>query len=299
MKVKPINYKPLQSGDPCKLEPGQALDCALTIDVEDWYQSCVDLNAKISERVVKNVDTILSLLNKNCVKATFFVQGKVLESFPKIGQVLISEGHEVQSHGYSHQSLLKMNQKELEREIEFSKKTVEDACGVKVTSFRAPDFSINETNFWVLDKIAEAGFTLDSSIFPIRMRRYGIAGWETRPHKIEFTGGNSIIEVPVAIWAKNKIKIPVGGGGYFRLMPLNWIQRMINSITTNGQPVIIYCHPYEFNKKELMEYKGRSPEIFRVTQGWGRSRFSWKIQEILSRFSFGRLDHLLKSRNIL
>ena len=268
-------------------------NCVLTIDVEDWYQSCIDLEASISERVVRNIDTVLSVLDKHSVKATFFVQGKVVEAYPKIGQLLVSEGHEVQSHGYSHKSLLKMDRKAFDKEIEFSKKTVEDACGVNVTSFRAPDFTINKSNFWALEKLVDAGFSVDSSIFPMRMRRYGISGWEKRPHKIEFSGGQRILEVPVAVWSKYNINVPVGGGGYFRLLPFNFIKRMISSIISRGHPAIIYCHPYEFNDSELNEFKGKCPELFRFSQSIGRSSFSEKIQGMLRCFSFSRLDEVL------
>ena len=56
--------------------------CALTVDVEDWYQSCFDREAPISERVVRNVHRMLGILDDADVKATFFVQGLVAEAYP-------------------------------------------------------------------------------------------------------------------------------------------------------------------------------------------------------------------------
>ena len=54
-----------------------------------------------------------------------------------------------------------------------------------VTAFRAPDFTIGEENLAALEVLAEVGFRVDSSIFPVKMRRYGIADWELGPHELE------------------------------------------------------------------------------------------------------------------
>jgi len=120
--------------------------CAFTIDVEDWFQSSMDFDAPISERVVRNVERVCEMLDDVGVKGTFFVQGKVAEAFPRMLQDLVRQGHEIQSHGYSHRPLYGMDRKALRTELELAVKTVEDACGVRVTAFRAPDFSILPSN---------------------------------------------------------------------------------------------------------------------------------------------------------
>ncbi len=168
---------------------------AFSIDVEDWYQSCIDFDAPISGRVVDNVEKVLSVLDNHSVKGTFFVQGMVAEKFPGMMQNLVAEGHEIQSHAYSHRPLHKMDRAELKNELEKARKSVEDACGVEVTAFRAPDFTIFYDNLWHLEILAEVGFKIDSSIFPKRTRRYGIDNWNLAPHKIAFSGGAEILEL--------------------------------------------------------------------------------------------------------
>ena len=272
--------------------------CAFTVDVEDWYQSSVDFDAPITERVVRNTERILAILDRCNVKGTFFVQGRVAETFPHLLQQLVAEGHEIQSHGYSHRPVNKMDRKELQIELELARKTVEDACGVQVTAFRAPDFTIDHENIWALEILVETGFKVDSSIFPMRTHRYGISGYPTVPHWVQLPSGTSIMEVPVAIWASGKIRIPVAGGGYFRLIPGIVLERFFASMMTR-QPVIMYCHPYEFNAHDLDDYhRMKVSKAFLFTQGLGRTFHGTKIYNLFQRLPFGRFDQVLETWRI-
>ncbi|HET8651928.1 MAG TPA: polysaccharide deacetylase family protein [Gaiellaceae bacterium] len=263
------------------------------MDVEDWYQSCVDFDAPISARVVTNTERVLALLDDVRVKATFFVQGRVAETFPTLVHTLIAEGHEVQAHGYSHRPLYEMDRFGLRQELERARQTVEDAAGLPVTAFRAQDFSILGENLWALETLCEVGFEIDSSIFPVQTRRYGIRGWELAPHEIALPGGRRILEVPVAVWRHGKWRVPVAGGGYFRVLPRQVIVRAVRSVVEDGRPPVIYCHPYEFNPDELGTYRGSVPRRLRLAQGLGRTTFGVRVRALLESLRFGRFDEVL------
>jgi polysaccharide deacetylase family protein (PEP-CTERM system associated) len=273
---------------------GAAL-CAFTVDVEDWYQSCIDYDAPITERVVGNTERMLTILDRRNVKATFFVQGRVAETFPQLVRQLVSEGHEIQSHGYSHRPLHRMNRRELKLELELARKTIRDACGVEVTAFRAPDFTIGRDNIWALEVLIETGFKVDSSIFPMKTGRYGISGYPTVPHWVQVPSGARIMEVPVAIWSSGNIRMPVAGGGYFRLIPGVILERCFASMMAR-QPVIIYCHPYEFNARELKGYNGMNvSKAFLFSQGLGRRVYVEKVDKLLQKLPFGRFDRVMET----
>ena len=274
------------------------LQCAFTVDVEDWYQSSVDFDAPISERVLRNMERVLRLLDDHHVKATFFIQGMVAEAYPSLLRDLLAEGHEIQSHGYSHRPLYGMDRAALREELQRARESVEDACGARVTAFRAPDFSILEDNLWALETLAETGFEVDSSIFPVRMPRYGIPGTPLHPHRRLLSNGATMIEAPVAVWQWGALTLPVAGGGYFRLLPLPVLRRAFKSLMKRGQPVIIYCHPYEFNPGELEEFRGRVPDRFLTSQGLGRASFIQRMHSLLEEFSFGRMDSGLSRERI-
>ncbi len=260
---------------------------AFTVDVEDWYQSCLDYDAPISDRVVRNTARVLEVLEASHVKATFFVQGRVAETFPGLVHDLVAGGHEVQAHGYSHRPLYRMGRRALRDELEWAKKTVEDAAGTPVSAFRAQDFSVLADNLWALETMLEVGFEVDSSIFPMRSRHYGIGGWPLAPHHVVFEGVR-LLEVPVAIGTLGRFRLPVAGGGYFRLLPERAIAAGLRSIAAAGRPAVVYCHPYEFNPDELADYPD-VPRSFRISQHLGRRRFAARVRRLLEGSDFGRL----------
>jgi polysaccharide deacetylase family protein (PEP-CTERM system associated) len=270
---------------------------AFTIDVEDWYQSCVDHDAPITERVLRNVEKVVAVLDEFAVKGTFFVQGRVAEAFPRLLEDLVGDGHEIQSHGYSHRPLYAMNDAELNDEIARSRASVEDACGTRVTAFRAADFSILGENLWALEILAEQGFAVDSSIFPMRSRNYGIPGWDPGPQIVEFGDSPAILEVPVAVWAVGRWRLPVAGGGYFRIVPRRLLDHAVREVA-RARPAIVYCHPYEFSEGELEDYRGSVPRMLRVAQGIGRGRFVDRVRSLFTVSPFGRFDEVLRSWGI-
>ena len=271
-------------------DPGAPMH-AFTVDVEDWYQSCIDYDAPITERVLRNTATILEVLGRCSARGTFFVQGRVAETFPGMVAELVTAGHEVQSHGYSHRPLDRMAPAALRDELARAKAAVEDAAGTEVTAFRAQDFSVLSGNLWALEALAEAGFTTDSSIFPMRAARYGIRGWPLRPHRL-LMGDLSLLEVPVAVYGLGPLRIPVAGGGYFRLLPEPVLERAIRAIGSGGRPAVIYCHPYEFAPGELADHPGL-PWRLRATQEMGRRAFEGRMTALVRRLRFGRLDDVL------
>jgi polysaccharide deacetylase family protein (PEP-CTERM system associated) len=267
--------------------------CCLTVDVEDWYQSCVDPDVPISDRVVRNTHRVLALLDEAGVQATFFVQGLVAEAFPELVAEIAAQGHEIASHGHTHRSLLELNREELRDELRRAQAAIEDACGVRPAAFRAPDFSITEANLWALEVLAECGVEVDSSIFPMRMRRYGIDGWDPAPQHVPLPDGGTIVEAPVAVWPLGPARLPVGGGGYWRLLPGAVLERAIAAVRAAGRPAILYCHPYEFNPDETREYRGMVPARRRLSQGVGRGAAVARLTRALATLPFARLDAAL------
>ena len=132
----------------------------------------------------------------------------------------------------------------------------------------------------------------------MRTHRYGISGYPTTPHRVQLPRGVCILEVPVAIWSSGKIRLPVAGGGYLRLIPGFILEKFFESMMTK-QPVIIYCHPYEYNAHDMDEYYQMNvSKTFLFTQSLGRKYYGKKMDRLFQGLPFGRFDQVLETWRI-
>jgi polysaccharide deacetylase family protein (PEP-CTERM system associated) len=264
----------------------------ISVDIEDWPQSSWDRELPISERAAVNARRVLDLLREAGVRATMFVLGKFAEKFPRVVRDIHREGHEIACHGYGHIEVFKQSRQTFAEDVRRSKDLLEQIIGERVTGYRAPDFSIVLSTLWALETLADSGFEYDSSVFPIRRKRYGIPDWPVSPVQVYFSEKKSIIEVPIATFRCLNRNWPVGGGGYHRLLPGFVSRRFAKSVMATG-PFIFYCHPYEFDVRELKEIPIKIPFHIRLHQGLGRRFFGSRFKAFLRLFGGRPMGDLL------
>jgi len=226
----------------------------MTVDVEDFYQvGAFENDIKIDDwdnhefRVGNNTRRILEIFEKNDVKATFFVLGWVAERDPELVKLIVEKGHELACHGYNHQKIFNQTPEEFFEDIKRSKLLLEEISGVKVNGYRAPSFSIDKRNEWAFDLIKEAGFLYSSSTYSVKHDHYGTPDWPSEPYQLK----NGLWEYPQSTVDIMGRKIPVGGGGYFRLFPLFLSDFLMNKFESqNRYPYIFYFHPWEIDPEQ-------------------------------------------------
>ena len=235
----------------------EIIKSALTVDVEDGISLAMrdvfSVDRKQTDRVVSLTQQVLSLLEKHSVKGTFFVLGQVTEAFPGLVKEIASGGHELGVHGYNHLQFFRMTKEQAFQELSRAKKRIEDLTGSRVYGHRAPAFSITPETEWGLDVIAEAGFVYDSSIMPIKGRRYGWPGFPKQIHTMKTPSGADLVEVPMTTYPVLGREIPVCGGGYLRLFPYSFTKKAFEKISSQ-RPVIVYMHPYELDTERYPDY---------------------------------------------
>lgn len=227
---------------------------ALTIDVEDYFQvaalaEAVDREdwSSMEYRVEKNTDQLLELLDRKDLRATFFTLGWVAERSPELVRRIQKAGHEVASHGYSHQLVYSQTPEVFREETRKSKSILEDITGQPITGYRAASYSITAQSRWALDILCEEGFEWDSSIFPVHHDRYGMPGTPHEPYRLKAPNGGELLEFPLSTCPIGSYRLPIAGGGYFRLYPY-WLSRWgLGKINRAGQPFIFYLHPWEID----------------------------------------------------
>ena len=226
----------------------------MTVDVEDYFHVSAFEQAisrqqwtSLPLRVEQNTQRLLTLFAQHQVKSTFFVLGWVAERLPTLIQDIVNQGHELASHGYDHRRVTEMNKATFIEDVKKSKQILEDISGAKVIGYRAPSFSINDSNKWAYQVLADLGFLYSSSTYPIAHDLYGVPHWP----RFKYQKEEGIVEIPIPTLKKAQHNLGIGGGGYFRLYPY-WLskKRIDRFHQQENQPYSFYFHPWEIDPQQ-------------------------------------------------
>lgn len=242
-------------------------DGTFTVDVEDYFQVSSFASVISTDdwdhyecRVEANTRRVLEIAAEESTTGTFFILGWIAERYPDLVKEIKNAGHEIGCHSHWHQLVYELGPDRFRFDLRESKDILQQITGDPVTLYRSPSFSITEKSLWALDILVEEGFTIDSSIYPVRHDRYGIPESPTSPYQIK-TAAGPIVQVPGLVCKVGMANIPVGGGGYLRLLPWAVTERLLRRVRKGNRPLNIYIHPWEFD-----------PEQPRIQASW-KSRF--------------------------
>jgi polysaccharide deacetylase family protein (PEP-CTERM system associated) len=259
----------------------------LTFDIEEWFH-ILDNDSTKSEkewlnfeyRLDANMDRIFALLDKHNQKATFFVLGWVAREFPQIIRKIHESGYEIATHSDRHQLAYTQSFDEFKNDLERSIKSIEDVTGSKVSSYRAPGFSLKAENSWVFDILVESGIKIDCSIFPAKRAHGGFERFGHAEPAIVARNDREIKEFPINLYNFLGQNLVFSGGGYFRLLPYPAIRRMMRK----SRYVMTYFHPRDFDPGQPM-IEGLS--ILRRFKSYNglKGAFS-KLEKLISDYEF-------------
>ncbi len=269
----------------CKINKKPKVMNILTFDIEDWY-NCDNISqdfewGKFECRIYDGVRRILDELDKRGLKATFFCLGWIAENHPSIIREISDRGHMIGCHSYQHQLASRMTPQEFIDDVTKAKELLEQIIGKEVICFRAPSFSITESNKWAIDCLVEMGFKYDCSIFPADHDYGGMPSYsKAEPAIIRTAKGNTIKEFPMNIHKVFNRNIVFSGGGFFRLFPY-W---MIKSLAKKADYMMTYFHPRDFDTGQPVIKT--LPYMRRFKSYVGISRAFSKLQKFLDDFDF-------------
>ena len=258
----------------------------MSVDLEDYYCD-LPFNewGNYEERIKKITRKILTSFEKYNVKATFFTLGYIAEKHPSLIEKIVSNGHEIASHGYSHTDIRKMSKSEFESDLKKSLSILQKISGDNILGFRAPFFSINRKNSWVFD-ILKKYFVYDSSIFPVKTPLYGLP---SAPRNIYHPSENDItkedqqekfIEIPPLTLRLANYNLPIAGGFYFRFFPNFLIKAGIKKFNKNNYPAMFYIHPKDLDDK-MPKIDSYSWHYY-----YGKNNIKEKFSDLLQSFNF-------------
>ena len=227
----------------------------LSFDIEEWFH-LLDFDATRTEsewgkyevRIYENVERIFRILEDSDTKATFFIIGWVAKTYPDLIR-RIAEKYQIGCHTMNHQLVWQQSASDFRADVETGVKMLEDITGKKVECFRAPGFSIRESEGYAFETLLELGIKYDCSVFPAAHAHGGMPSYpKAAPGIIEYKGVH-MKEVPVGFKTIGGKHIIFSGGGYFRLCPYYLLKRWSHQ---SADYLMAYIHPRDLDAGQPM-----------------------------------------------
>jgi len=268
----------------------------LTFDIEDWYNCdfiTPDFNwDKYEVRIYEGVGRILNELKKRELKATFFCLGWIAEKHPSVIRMIHNQGHHIGCHSYQHELSFRFDRAGFKNDTKKAKKIIEEVIGVPITAFRAPGFSITESNTWAFEVLTELGFEYDCSIFPAAHDYGGFASYgRVEPAILALPNGARLKEFPISVQSVIGKKFVYSGGGFFRFFPYC----LIKYWASNSSYVMTYFHPRDFDP--VQPVIDSLPAMRKFKSYVGLSKAFPKFRRLLNDFEFVSVEEADKLIN--
>lgn len=259
----------------------------LTFDVEEWFHLLDFEDTKGQEqwnnfevRIYENVDRILSILDDTNTKATFFIIGWIAQKYPDVVKK-IAEKYQIGCHTMNHQLVWQQTPEQFENDVDSCLKLLEDITGRKVECFRAPGFSIRESEAWAFDVISKLGITIDCSVFPAKHAHGGMPAFPYKHPAIISHNGICIKEFPISFKNIGGRNIIFSGGGYFRLFPYHFIRKWTEE---SKDYLLSYIHPRDLDANQPV--LKNLPLVRRFKSYVGLRNSEQKLRKWLAEFAF-------------
>lgn len=272
----------------------------LTILVEDYFHVGAFENLiqqrnwqNFEPRYEQNTLKTLDLLDRYDTKATFFVLGWIAEANPDLVREIAARGHEVASRGFYHRSPRNLTPNEFREDLRRTNRVIERATGQKVIGYRAAEKLAFDQSGWVLDTLADEGFTYDASFLPTSKTEKA----KRVAHEIQI-GDNKIWEFPYSTTDLGVGLLPISGGNYFRQLPYTLMRKAVkNWHDRNVDPFTFYFHVWELDPEQPRI--SAASRFNRIRHYRKLDKMEWILHENLALYNCtGVADHLGLSREL-
>ena len=116
--------------------------------------------------------TLLDILDRQGVTATFFFTGGWIEKYPEDVKTILAKGHEVGNHSENHKQMSKLSKEQCKEEIQIAHDKVKELTGLDMTVFRPPFGDYNDT---VIQAANELGYhVIQWDVDSLDWKDYGV-----------------------------------------------------------------------------------------------------------------------------
>jgi len=203
---------------------------------------------------------ILDLLSSRGIKATWFIPGFTIETWPRECHDVVARGHEVAHHSWAHIPPATQTVEEVEADLVRANEAIAKLAGRKARGYRSPSWDLSEQT---VDLLLRHGFQYDSSLMgsdylPYRARRGDIA---TLGEPFRFGEETALIEMPIS-WSLDDFPhfefvrtaaTILPGLQPARLVMQNWVDEFLYMKKSVEWGILTYTmHPYVIGRGHRM-----------------------------------------------
>jgi polysaccharide deacetylase family protein (PEP-CTERM system associated) len=248
------------------------------MDVENWYHLDYFLG-KTNDRshnMLDGIEVYQEVMEENNLLSSFFVLGETAEELKTTLRQLSEKGHDIGSHGWSHNRPLNMSAPQFKDEITSCKKDLENILGEPVIGYRAPCFSLDRER---LDIVKQVGFKYDSSRILFEGHPlYGtldVQGFAQKGQNI--FSQDDFYEFQVSTLPIMGKQFPVSGGGYLRIFPWVVMKCLMKRYLSNSTLYVLYTHPFELSRKPNPPFPENTNLLTKFRFSFGRATVLKKL----------------------
>lgn len=278
----------------------------LSFDLEDYHQLIHrSLGTEGWDRpgaaFERQMEAIFGLLDELGASATFFLLGVTMRHYPDIVREIGARGDEIACHGYDHELVHRQGREAFRRDVSRCVELIQGLTGRPPIGYRAPAFSIGRDTVWALECLAELGFVYDSSHYDTRKNPGRLRPVPDAPYLLQLPSGQTLWELPVAVWRVGRLTLPIGGGSYWRIAPAPLLRRALGSVHRRNPHPALYFHPYECDPQRLRLSMPRSASASQraraaklaLLSNPGRRRLPVRIRRIAAHYSLASYEQAL------
>src|SRR5262245_40881006 len=203
---------------------------------------------------------ILDFLKSRAIKATWFIPGFTIESWPRECEAVVAGGHEIAHHSWAHIPPAAQTREQEEADLVRANEAIVRLTGRKARGYRSPSWDLSEHT---VDLLLAHGFHYDSSLMgsdylPYKARRGDVAKLGEPFH---FGDETTLIEMPIS-WSlddyphfefvRTQTTI-LAAMQPARAVMQNWLDEFLYMKKTVEWGVLIYTmHPYVIGRGHRM-----------------------------------------------
>lgn len=278
----------------------------LTIDLESWIFSKRINKKKLNTDELRRLDNkyalqaltyLLKVLKEHNQKITFFVVARLEEIYPGIIGKILSEGHEIGWHTYSHSII--NNKNILVEELKASEKVLKK---YPIKGFQAPNIVFFKEGYKILK---EYGFLYSSSIYGNANMIYNFDGIYEIPVSVSrknYAPKESEIIFPSHLSISNILRfgIPIGSSLFWGLLGEKYYISKLNEAKKSNKVINLFMHEWQLITPQSEEYRKDisilSNPIFHTFFLPYRINISKMFEHIISKFQFQPCINYLRDR---